>query len=70
MLPQEAINQFAELYERLYGVKLHPAEALLRANNFFQYCKAIRSDFLKQGENKNDNKEKVVKSDDLNTNHN
>lgn len=55
MLPQEAVNQFAELYERLYGVKLHPAEAVLRANTFFGYCKAIRSNFLKQSENKNDN---------------
>jgi hypothetical protein len=55
MLPQEAVNQFAELYERLYGVKLHPAEAVLRANTFFEYCKAIRSDFPKLNENKNDN---------------
>lgn len=66
MLPQEAVQEFKELYEKRYGVKLSDAEATLRANNLFKLYKITY-----MGEPSIDDfKEKVVKSHDLNTNHN
>jgi hypothetical protein len=55
-LPAEAIKQFTDLYERMYGVKLEPAEASARANIFFQYCKAIQLGFPDIPNNNNENK--------------
>jgi hypothetical protein len=54
-LPAEAIKQFTDLYERMYGVKLEPAEASARANTFFQYCKAIQFGFSNTPKDNNDN---------------
>ena len=54
------------LYEKRYGVKLSDEEAALRANNLFKLYKITY-----MGEPSIDDfKEKVVKSHDLNTNHN
>jgi hypothetical protein len=39
MLPQEAIEQFKELYLKRYGVKLSNEEASYRANNLFNLYK-------------------------------
>ena len=39
MLPQEAVQEFKELYEKRYGVKLSDTEATLRANNLFKLYK-------------------------------
>jgi len=39
MLPQEAIQEFEELYEKRYGVKLSNEEASSRANNLFKLYK-------------------------------
>ena len=39
MLSQEAIEEFKELYEKRYGVKLSDAEATSRANNLFKLYK-------------------------------
>lgn len=66
MLPQEAVQEFKELYEKRYGVKLSDDEAALRANNLFKLYKITY-----MGEpNINDFKERVVKSHDLQQNHN
>lgn len=66
MLPQEAVQEFKELYEKRYGVKLSDAEASLRANNLFKLYKITY-----MGEpNIDDFTEKVVKSHDLQPNHN
>lgn len=62
MLSQEAIEEFKELYEKRYGVKLSDEEASLRANNLFKLYKITY-----MGEpNIDDFKEKVVTSHDLN----
>ncbi len=61
MLPQEAIQEFKELYEKRYGVKLSDEEASLRANNLFKLYKITY-----MGEPSIDDfKEKVVTSHDL-----
>lgn len=61
MLPQEAIQEFKELYEKRYGVKLSDEEATLRANNLFKLYKITY-----MGEPSIDDfKEKVVNSHDL-----
>jgi hypothetical protein len=61
MLPQEAIQEFKELYEKRYGVKLSDEEASLRANNLFKLYKITY-----MGEPSIDDfKEKVVNSHDL-----
>jgi len=61
MLPQEAIQEFKELYEKRYGVKLSDEEASLRANNLFKLYKITY-----MGEpSVDDFKEKVVTSHDL-----
>lgn len=61
MLPQEAIQEFKELYEKRYGVKLSDEEATLRANNLFKLYKITY-----MGEPSIDDfKEKVVTSHDL-----
>lgn len=66
MLPKEAIEEFKELYEKRYGVKLSDDEAALGANNLFKLYKITY-----MGEpNIDDFKEKVVKSHDLEPNHN
>lgn len=39
MLSQEAIEEFKELYEKRYGVKLSNEEATSRANNLFKLYK-------------------------------
>ncbi|MDO8565812.1 MAG: hypothetical protein Q7S04_01330 [Candidatus Moranbacteria bacterium] len=39
MLSQEAIEEFNELYEKRYGVRLSDEEANLRANNLFKLYK-------------------------------
>ena len=39
MLSQEAIEEFKELYEKRYSVKLSDEEANLRANNLFKLYK-------------------------------
>jgi len=66
MLPPEAIQEFKELYEKRYGVKLSDEEASLRANNLFKLYKITY-----MGEPSIDDfQEKVVKSHDLQPNHN
>ncbi|MFZ5364253.1 MAG: hypothetical protein ACOZAG_02110 [Patescibacteria group bacterium] len=66
MLPQEAIQEFKELYEKRYGVKLSDEEASLRANNLFKLYKITY-----MGEPSIDDfKDKVVTSHDLQQNHN
>ncbi len=66
MLPPEAIQEFKELYEKRYGVKLSDEEAALRANNLFKLYKITY-----MGEPSIDDfKDKVVKSHDLQPNHN
>lgn len=61
MLRQEAIQEFKELYEKRYGVKLSDEEAALRANNLFKLYKITY-----MGEPSIDDfKEKVVSSHDL-----
>jgi len=66
MLPQEAIQEFKELYEKRYGVKLSDEEASLRANNLFKLYKITY-----MGEPSIDDfKDKVVTSHDLQPNHN
>ena len=66
MLPQEAIQEFKELYEKRYGVKLSDEEASLRANNLFKLYKITY-----MGEpSVDDFKDKVVTSHDLQPNHN
>ena len=66
MLPQEAIQEFKELYEKRYGVKLSDEEATLRANNLFKLYKITY-----MGEPSIDDfKEKVVTSHDLQPAHN
>lgn len=66
MLPQEAIQEFKELYENRYGVKLSDEEASLRANNLFKLYKITY-----MGEPSIDDfKDKVVTSHDLQPNHN
>ncbi|MDD5750332.1 MAG: hypothetical protein PHU56_01615 [Candidatus Pacebacteria bacterium] len=66
MLPPEAIQEFKELYEKRYGVKLSDEEASLRANNLFKLYKITY-----MGEPSIDDfKDKVVKSHDLQPNHN
>lgn len=61
MLPQEAIQEFKELYEKRYGVKLSDEEAASRANNLFKLYKITY-----MGEPSIDDfKEKVVNSHDL-----
>jgi len=39
MLPQLAIQEFKELYEKRYGVQLSDAQACERANNLFKLYK-------------------------------
>lgn len=39
MLPKLAIQEFKELYEKRYGVKLSDSEASQRANNLFKLYK-------------------------------
>jgi len=66
MLPPEAIQEFKELYEKRYGVKLSDEEASLRANNLFKLYKITY-----MGEPSIDDfQDKVVKSHDLQPNHN
>jgi len=66
MLCPEAIQEFKELYEKRYGVKLSDEEASLRANNLFKLYKITY-----MGEPSIDDfKDKVVKSHDLQPNHN
>lgn len=66
MLPPEAIQEFKELYEKRYGVKLSDEEASLRANNLFKLYKITY-----MGEPSIDDfKDKVVTSHDLQPNHN
>ncbi|MDD3190789.1 MAG: hypothetical protein PHI66_03820 [Candidatus Pacebacteria bacterium] len=66
MLPPEAIQEFKQLYEKRYGVKLSDEEASLRANNLFKLYKITY-----MGEPSIDDfKDKVVKSHDLQPNHN
>ncbi|HRZ50801.1 MAG TPA: hypothetical protein P5080_02300 [Candidatus Paceibacterota bacterium] len=66
MLPPEATQEFKELYEKRYGVKLSDEEASLRANNLFKLYKITY-----MGEPSIDDfKDKVVKSHDLQPNHN
>ena len=60
-LPAEAIKQFSDLYERMYGIKLEPAEASARANIFFQYCKAIQLGFPNNQKNDNDYVNKSIR---------
>lgn len=61
MLPPEAIQEFKDLYEKRYGVKLSDEEATLRANNLFKLYKITY-----MGEPSIDDfKEKVVTSHDL-----
>ena len=66
MLPQEAIQEFKELYEKRYGVKLSDEEASLRANNLFKLYKVT---YIGEPSIKDFN-EKVVKSHDFKPNHN
>jgi hypothetical protein len=39
MLPQQAIQEFKELYKKRYGVELSDQEASHRANNLFNLYK-------------------------------
>lgn len=41
MLPKKAIEQFKELYQKHYGIKLDDKEAEFRANNLFNLYKAV-----------------------------
>ena len=66
MLPQEAIQEFKELYEKRYGVKLSDEEASLRANNLFKLYKITY-----MGEPSIDDfQDKVATSHDLQPNNN
>ena len=66
MLPQEAIEQFKEIYLKRYGVKLSDEEASSRANNLFNLYKVT---YIGEPSIKDFN-EKVVKSYELKSNFN
>jgi len=64
MLPQEAIQQFKELFKKRYGVELSDEEASFRANNLFSLYKVT---YIGEPSIRNFN-EKVEKSYELKTN--
>jgi len=66
MLPQEAIQQFKELYKKRYGVELSDEEASLRANNLFSLYKVT---YIGEPSIRNFN-EKVTNGYELKTNFN
>lgn len=41
MLPKEAIEEFKEIYKKLYGEELSDEEASKRANNLVNLYKAV-----------------------------
>jgi len=41
MLPQDAINEFKDLYRKQYGVVLSDTEAARRANNLMRLYRAV-----------------------------
>jgi len=41
MLPQDAINEFKDLYRKQYGVALSDTEATRRANNLMRLYRAV-----------------------------
>ena len=56
MAPEEAVKQFADIYQKKYGIKLTPAEASFRANNLLNLYKAVYINSIAEPEiNKNNN---------------
>lgn len=43
MLPKEAIEEYRQIYKKVFGVDLSDEEATLRANNFFNLYKVVNS---------------------------
>ena len=41
MLPKEAVKEFAELYQKRFGIQLSESEATRRANNLVNLYKAV-----------------------------
>lgn len=53
MLPQEAIDEFRELYEKDTGIKLHDTEAVRLANDLFNALEALLTYEDQQCDNSN-----------------
>ena len=43
-LPEQAVREFAQLFEQTYGISLDPDEAAFRARNFLKLYGAVLGD--------------------------
>ncbi|MEY9604099.1 hypothetical protein AB7M74_010708 [Bradyrhizobium japonicum] len=43
-LPEQAVREFAQLFEQIYGISLDPDEAAFRARNFLNLYRAVLGD--------------------------
>lgn len=43
-LPEQAVREFAQLFEKIYGISLDPDEAAFRARNFLNFYGAVLGD--------------------------
>jgi hypothetical protein len=44
-LPDQAVTEFMQLYEEIYGIKLDPDEAAFRARNFLNLYAAVLGNY-------------------------
>lgn len=40
-LPEQAVREFAQLFEQIYGISLDPDEAAFRTRNFLNLYRAV-----------------------------
>lgn len=45
-LPEQAVREFAQLFEQIYGISLDPDEAAFRARNFLNLYRAVLSGMM------------------------
>jgi hypothetical protein len=43
-LPEQAVREFTQLFEQIYGICLDPDEAAFRARNFLNLYRAVLGD--------------------------
>jgi hypothetical protein len=43
-LPEQAVREFTQLFEQIYGIRLDPDEAAFRARNFLNLYRAVLGD--------------------------
>lgn len=55
MLQEEAIDEFKEIYQKLFGEKITNSEATRRANNLMRYYRAVLKPVFDTKKNIQDN---------------